>query len=56
MPIMGMSFGCQSAITFRKWKQILSLQTGGSRACCGPFKLLAALEVNCELVKQNTGE
>ena len=37
---------------------ILSLQTTvvGSRACCGAFELLVALEVNYELVKQNTGE
>ena len=35
---------------------ILSQQTDGSSACCGPFEPLFALEVNCELVKQSTSE
>ena len=41
---------------FYEMETILSLQTGGSRACCGALELLVALEVNYELVKQNTGE
>ena len=35
---------------------ILSQQTDGRSACCGPFEPLVALEVNCELVKQSTSE